>query len=164
MKKFIRPLLLGLLAVFFLIQFYRPARNLSNIQTHHVSTKYTVPAEVEAILQSACYDCHSNQTQYPWYAEIQPVAYWLAGHVNEGKRKLNLSEFTNRKVSWQNHKFEEILEVMEEGNMPLDSYTWTHGEARLSEQQVKTLVTWVQSNMDLLRAQYPADSLIYKKK
>jgi hypothetical protein len=164
MKKFIRPLLLGLLALIILIQLYRPSRNLSDTQTHHVATKYPVSHDVDAILHAACYDCHSNRTQYPWYAEIQPVAYWMAGHVNEGKRKLNLSEFTHRKVSWQNHKFEEIIEVMEEGNMPLNSYTWTHGDARLNEQQIKNLIAWAQTNMDSLRAQYPADSLIYKRK
>ncbi|MBC7776393.1 MAG: heme-binding domain-containing protein [Phycisphaerae bacterium] len=164
MKKYIRPLLYGLLALLVLAQFYRPTRNLSNDQANHVSTKYPVPADVEAILKPACYDCHSNQTQYPWYAEVQPVASWLANHVAEGKRKLNFSTFTNRKIAVQNHKFEEIIEMVKEEDMPLSSYTWIHGDARLSEQQRQTLVAWAQMNMDSLAAQYPADSLVLKRK
>jgi len=164
MKKYVRPLLYGLLALLVLAQLYRPTRNLSNDQTSHVSTKYPVPTEVEAILKPACYDCHSNLTAYPWYAEIQPVASWLAGHVDEGKRKLNFSTLTKRSIAVQNHKFEEIIEMVKEGEMPLNSYTWTHGDARLSEQQRQTLVAWAQANMDSLRATYPADSLIMKRK
>ncbi|MFN0176611.1 MAG: heme-binding domain-containing protein [Saprospiraceae bacterium] len=164
MKKYVRPLLYGVLALLVLAQFYRPTRNLSNDQTHHVSTKYPVPAEVEAILNPACYDCHSNQTAYPWYAEIQPVASWLANHVGGGKRKLNFSTLTNRSIAVQNHKFEEIIEMVKEGNMPLNSYTWIHSDARLSEQQRQTLVDWAQANMDSLSAKYPADSLVLKRK
>ena len=164
MKKHVRQLLYGLLALLVLAQLYRPTRNLSNDQTNHVSTKYPIPADVEAILKPGCYDCHSNLTTYPWYAEIQPVASWLANHLEEGKRKLNLSSFTNRSVAVQNHKFEEIIEMVKEGEMPLKSYTWTHGDARLSEQQKQTLVAWAQTNMDSLSAQYPADSLVLKRK
>lgn len=164
MKKYLRPALYGLLALLVLAQFYRPARNLSNDQTNHVSTKYPLPAEVESILKSACYDCHSNLTRYPWYAEVQPVASWLANHVNEGKRELNFSAFTQRKIAIQNHKFEEIMEQVKEGEMPLGSYTWVHRDAALSEQQRQTLVSWAQSNMDSLKAHYPADSLVLRRK
>lgn len=164
MKKFIRPLLIGLLALLVLAQLYRPERNLSNEQAHHVSTKYPIPAEVEAILQPACYDCHSNLTRYPWYANVQPVASWLANHVQEGKKHLNFSEFTHRRIAVQNHKFEEIIEMVKEGEMPLDSYTWTHGDAKLSQEQRQVLVAWAQANMDTLRAQYPADSLVLRRR
>lgn len=163
MKKYLRPLLYGFLALLTLAQFYRPARNLSDDQTYHISTKYPVPAEVEAILQPACYDCHSNLTRYPWYANVQPVASWLASHTDEGKKHLNFSAFTNRRIAVQNHKFEEIIEMVKEGSMPLNSYTWTHGDARLSDQQRQTLVAWAQSNMDSLQAQYPADSLVMRR-
>jgi len=164
MKKYLRPVLLTLLAALLLMQFYRPARNQSNDQTHHVSTKYPVPAEVESILQSACYDCHSNQTRYPWYANVQPVASWLAGHVNEGTKHLNFSAWTNRRAAVQNHKFEEIIESQETQWMPLKSYTWTHGDARLSDQQRQALKDWAKSCVDSLSARYPADSLVLKRK
>lgn len=164
MKKYVRPLLYGLLALLVLAQLYRPARNLSNEQSNHVSTKYPVPTEVQSILSVACDDCHSNLTRYPWYANVQPISGWLASHVNEGKRHLNLSEFTNRKIAVQNHKFEEIIEMMKEGEMPMASYTWAHTDAKLSEQQRQTLVTWAQANMDSLAANYPADSLVLRRK
>lgn len=164
MKKYLRPLLYGLLTLLVLVQFYRPARNLSNDQSNHVSTLYPVPAEVETILKPACYDCHSNLTEYPWYANIQPVASWLANHVEEGKSELNFSSFTKRRIAGQNHKFEEIIEMVKEGEMPLSSYTWTHTDARLSDQQKQTLIAWAQANMDTLAARYPPDSLVIKRK
>lgn len=164
MKKYLRPVLLGLLALLLLAQFYRPARNLSNDQTNHISNKYPVPDTVETILKAACYDCHSNLTVYPWYAEVQPVASWLANHVNEGKRELNFSAFSQRKVAVQNHKFEEIIEMVNEGEMPMGSYTWIHTDARLSDGQKKILVDWAQANMDSLKLHYPADSLVLRRR
>lgn len=164
MKKYIRPVILGLLGLLLVAQLYHPARNLSNDQRSHVSTAYPVPAEVEQILQPACYDCHSNLTRYPWYADVQPVASWLAWHVNDGKKHLNFSEFTNRRVAIQNHKFEEIIENIKEGEMPLNSYTWTHKDAVLSDAQKQVLITWAQSNMDSLKAHYPADSLVLRRR
>jgi len=163
MKKYVRPLFIGLLALLVLIQFYRPARNNSNDQTHHISNKYPVPAEVEGMLKVACDDCHSNLTRYPWYAYVQPFGLWLDDHVNGGKKHLNFSAFTNRQLAYQFHKFEEIVEEMEEVVMPLNSYTWMHRDAAISEKQRQTLVAWARSNMDSLRAQYPADSLVRRR-
>jgi hypothetical protein len=163
-KKYLKPILLGLLAIFLLSQFIRPAKNQSNERTNDVSQKYPVPDSVQAILKVACNDCHSNATVYPWYAEVQPVAWWLADHVEDGKKKLNFSNFTTPLVAVQNHKFEELIEMVKEGEMPLASYTWIHRDAILSEQQKETLINWAQTNMDSLKAQYPADSLVLRRK
>ncbi len=84
--------------------------------------------------------------------------------MNEGKKHLNFSEFTSRKIAVQNHKFEEIIEMVKEGEMPLGSYTWTHRDAVLSAEQQQTLVNWAQSCMDSLAANYPADSLVLRRK
>jgi NADPH-dependent ferric siderophore reductase len=92
------------------------------------------------------------------------VASWLADHVDEAKRELNFSAFTTRRVAVQNKKFKEIIEQVKESEMPLSSYTWIHGDAKLSEQQRQTLVAWAQMNMDSLAARYPADSLVLKRK
>lgn len=164
MKKYIKPVLIGLAVIFLLAQFIRPEKNLSNDLSNDVSRKYPVPESVKAILKVACDDCHSNHTVYPWYAEIQPVASWLAHHVEEGKSELNLSSFTARRVAVQNHKFEEIIEMVESGEMPLASYTWIHRDAILSEDQKQTLIGWARANMDSLKAQYPADSLVLRRK
>jgi hypothetical protein len=159
-----RKILYALLAVFVALQLYRPAKNQSNDQTHHISTKYAMSDEVKGILKTSCDDCHSNYTVYPWYAEVQPVGIWLAQHVNEGKKHLNFSQFTTKRVAIQNHKFEEMVEMVEEGHMPLGSYLWVHRDAVLSDGQKNTLITWAKTQMDSLRAQYPADSLVLKRK
>lgn len=164
MKKYIKPVLIGLLVIFLLAQFIRPARNLSNDQTNSLTTKYPVPEPVQTILKTTCYDCHSNYTVYPWYANIQPVASWLADHVKEGKGELNFSEFTTRKIAVQNKKFGEIIEMVQEGEMPMSSYTLIHRDAILSDAQQKLLTDWAQSMKDTLKAQYPADSLVLKKR
>ena len=164
MKKYIKPILLGLLAIFVLSQFIRPAQNQSNEGVKDISKKYPIPDSVQAVLKVACFDCHSNYTIYPWYAEVQPVASWLANHVEEGREHLNFSSFTARRVAVQNHKFEEIIEMVKEGEMPLASYTWVHRDAILTEGQRQTLINWAQANMDSLKAQYPADSLVLRRK
>ena len=158
-------ILLGLLAALVVIQFFRPAKNNSNDQQYHLSTKYAVPGEVATILEGACNDCHSNQTRYPWYANLQPVAWWLANHVEEGKQHLNFSNFTSRKIAIQNHKLEEIVEMVESKEMPLPSYTRLgfHAEANLTHAQRQTLINWAKAQMDTLKAHYPADSLILKR-
>ena len=164
MNSLVKKTLLGLLAILVLLQFYRPARNQSNNQAHHLSTKYPMPADVQQLLAAACDDCHSNRTRYPWYAEVQPVGLWLAGHVNEGKKHFNLSEFTTLRAAVQNHKMEELIEMVKAGDMPLKSYTWTHGDARLTQAQRVLLTSWAASIMDTLRANYPPDSLILRRK
>lgn len=166
MKKRTKTILLALAAILLLIQFIHPSRNLSNDQTYAISTKYPVPDDVNAILKVACNDCHSNLTEYPWYANVQPSAWWLNNHVVGGKKGLNFSEFTKRPVAVQNHKFEEIIEMVKEKNMPLGSYTWLglHPQARLTDEQRATLTGWAQANMDSLKANYPADSLVLKRR
>lgn len=164
MKKYVKPVLLGLLVILLLAQFVRPEKNRSNDLTNDISKKYPVPESVQAILKVSCNDCHSNFTVYPWYAEVQPVAVWLANHVQEGKEHLNFSDFTARPVAVQNHKFEEIIEMVKEGEMPLNSYTWIHRDAILTEQQKQALIGWAEMNMDSLKAQYPADSLVMPRR
>jgi Haem-binding domain len=161
----IKKILLGLAAVLVIIQFIRPAKNDSNDESKGVSTKYNVPTDVAAILKVACNDCHSNKTEYPWYANVQPVLWWLDHHIDEGKRELNFSTLAGRKIAIQNHKFEEIIEMVEKKEMPLPSYTnfGLHAGANLTEAQRQTLITWAKTNMDSLKAQYPADSLILKR-
>lgn len=160
-----KKILLALLVILVLIQFIKPERNLSNDDTYGVATKYPMPEDVKTLLKGACNDCHSNLTEYPWYANVQPTAWWLANHVNEGKEHLNFSNFTKLPVAVQNHKFEEIIETVKEGEMPLGSYTWfgLHPSAKLTDEQRAVITGWAQANMDSLKAQYPADSLVLKK-
>lgn len=164
MKKHYKKILYALLVILVLAQFIRPAQNRSNDQIYHFSTQYPIPDSVQAILEVACYDCHSNYTRYPWYAGVQPVAAWLANHVNEGKRELNFSSFTTRRIAVQNHKLEEVIELVREGEMPLPSYTWVHRDAILSKAQKDLIIRWAQATMDTLKMRYPPDSLVLRRK
>ncbi len=160
MKKKFKRLFLVLLAAFIIIQFFRPAKNISTgISANDITTKYAVPQNVQTILKTSCYDCHSNNTVYPWYSNIQPVAWWLNHHIDEGKRELNFSEFATYKIGRQYKKLEEINEQVKEGEMPLESYTLIHGNAKLSEQQKLSLANWVVALRDSIKTQYPEDSL-----
>ena len=162
----LKKTLLALVAVLVIIQFFRPKRNDSDDNTHHLSNKYAIPANVSTILSGACNDCHSNKTEYPWYAGVQPVAWWLAGHVNDGKRHLNFSAFTNRPLAYQNHKFEEIVEMVKEKEMPLPSYTWMglHPDAHLTDEDRNEIISWASAQMDTLKKNYPPDSLVMRRR
>lgn len=161
-----KKVLIGLGLILVVIQFFRPEKNLSDDQRFDVSTKYLIPDSVQAILKVACNDCHSNRTEYPWYAEIQPFAWWLNYHVTDGKGHLNYSDFTSLQIAVQNHKFEETIEMVKEGEMPLASYTWLglHAGAKLTDTQRQLIVSWAEAQMDSLKAQYPPDSLVLKRR
>ncbi len=163
MKKYIRPVLLTLLVALLLLQFVRPAKNQSNESSNDISRVFPVPASVAATLRTACYDCHSNSTTYPWYAHLQPVGLWLDGHVNEGKGHLNFSEFAAYQLPRQYHKLEEIEEMVQEGEMPLNSYTFIHHNAALSPAQQTELVAWAAALRNTLEAHHPMDSLVRKR-
>ena len=159
----LKKILLVFLCLVVLIQFIRPAKNLSADQSKDVTTLYTMPDDVKAIFDRACNDCHSNKTVYPWYAELQPVGWWLSNHVNDGKRHFNLNNFTTWPAARQKKKLEECMEQIRNDEMPLDSYTWIHKNAILSEPDKQKVYTWCQSVIDSLKAKYPPDSLILKK-
>jgi Haem-binding domain len=160
MKKFFKRFFLVLLLAFVVIQFFRPAKNIAaSISANDITAKYAIPQDVQAVLKTSCYDCHSNNTNYPWYNNIQPVAWWLANHVKEGKKELNFSEFATYRIGRQYRKLEEINKEIEEGEMPLESYTVIHGNAKLNEQQKINVTNWVNALRDSIKAQYPEDSL-----
>lgn len=160
MKKLLKSIGWILLVLIVVIQFFRPAKNLeAAINANHVSIKYPISTDVNTILERACYDCHSNNSKYPWYFNIQPVGIWMNNHIVDGKRELNFSEYTNKRLRFQYHKMEEVIEQVKKGEMPLDSYTWTHKDAILSADEKTKLMDWAKSVMDSLEAHYPIDSL-----
>ena len=164
LKKILKRTFQILLLAFIVIQFIRPAKNKAEgISDNDISKKYPVPEDVQTILKTSCNDCHSNNTVYPWYANVQPVAWWLDSHIKDGKKHLNFSEFTNGPIRRQYKKLEEINEQVKKDEMPLDSYLWIHKYAKLSDQQKLILATWVTAVRDSIKANYPADSLVRKK-
>jgi hypothetical protein len=159
----IKKLLLALLVVLLVLQDFRPEKNNSGNKENDISSLYPVPTNVEQILTKACNDCHSNNTVYPWYAEIQPVAWWLDDHVKDGKKHLNFNEFASYKLAKQYHKLEEVFDEVKGGEMPLESYTVVHGDAKLTEAERSVLMDWSVAVRDTMKARFPADSLILKK-
>ena len=138
--------LLVLLVVFVIAQFFGPDRNKGDIKSVEPFLAETTPnAEVSSVLKETCFDCHSSFTRYPWYDKITPVNYWLAGHVEDGKKHLNFSEWSDYSVKKKDHKLEELIEMVEEKEMPLPSYTWTHSDANLSDDQIEAVISWAES-------------------
>lgn len=162
----LKKILIGLLILLVLIQFFQPEKNDSNDLTFDISKKYDIPSDLNHLFQVSCNDCHSNKTEYPWYASVQPVAWWINDHVEHGKKDLNFSKFTNLPLFVQNHKFEEMIEMVDEKEMPLPSYTnfGLHPEANLSDEQRKMITDWAKTQMEYLKTNYPADSLVFPKK
>lgn len=163
MKTF-KMVLAALLVVFIVIQFFHPAKNISAAHPPtDISTAYNEPDNVHAILNKACNDCHSNNTRYPWYNNVQPIAWWLHSHVQDGKHGLNFNEFTTYRISKQYHRMQDIIDEVKEGDMPLSSYTIIHTDARLTDQEKATLTNWANSIRATIKAKYPADSLVRKR-
>lgn len=141
--KIIKKILLFLLVVFVLAQLFGPEKNegkLESMDSFYAETN--PPDDVKLILKESCNDCHSDVTRYPWYNNITPVNFWMAEHVKDGKKHFNISGWENNSVKKKDHKFEELIEMVEEKEMPLPSYTWTHTEAKLTDTQIKSMVEW----------------------
>lgn len=160
----IKKILLVLLAALLIIQLFHQKKNKSEgPQPNYIGNVYAVPDDVKAILSKACNDCHSNNTVYPWYSKVQPVDWWMNRHIIDGKKHLNFDEYTNRTAFSQFHKMEETIEMIKEGEMPLNSYTWIHKDAKLTAEEKAKVIDWAGSVMDTMRARYPADSLVRKR-
>lgn len=160
----IRKILWLLLIVFIVLQAFRPAKNNSGDTSKDISLSYSVPDSVAKIFDKACNDCHSNNTRYPLYAEVQPLGWWLNDHVKDGKKHFNLNEFSGYRIARQYKKLEECIEQVKEGEMPLESYTVIHSEARLTDAEKQTLYNWCEAVRDSIKSKYPADSLVIKRK
>lgn len=163
MKSILKKAFWLLLVIFVVIQFFRPTKNIASaLSANDISTKYNVPADVKNILQTSCSDCHSNNTTYPWYSNIQPVAWYLNDHVQDGKRHLNFSEFATYRIGKQYRKLEEVSHEIEDGEMPMTSYKLIHGNAKLNDAQKATIYKWVNELRDSIKANNPEDSLVRK--
>lgn len=166
MKKVLKGILLILLTTFVIIQFFRPQKNISDsssLLANDIGKQYLVPDDVQQILQTSCYDCHSNSTMYPWYSKVQPIAWWLNNHIAEGKKEINFSEFASYRIGRQYKKLEEIVKQVKEDEMPLSSYTLLHKNAILTVPQKLKITNWAAALRDTIKANNPPDSLIIKR-
>ena len=146
MSTLAKRILLGLLGVFLVMQFFRINKTNPPVDDSKDFLKRTnAPVQVTQLISTACYDCHSHQTNYPWYTNVAPVSWWIKNHIDEGREHLNFSTWMDYDLKKRDHKLEECIEEVEEGKMPLDSYTWLHKGAKLDEAQKTMLVTWFSS-------------------
>ena len=162
--KILKGIGIGLILLLFGIQFFHTKKNISADYTNDISKIFPVPDSIALILKNSCNDCHSNYTEYPWYSKIQPIDWWLQNHINDGKRSLNFSRFSEYRIYRQYDKLEEITKLLKEDEMPLPSYLLIHRNSKLNEAQKIQLSLWAQSLCHSLEAKYPKDSLVNPKK
>jgi hypothetical protein len=162
--KLLRRAFFFAVAVLIVIQFFRPAKNRWNGPAgNEIQKQFLVPSEVQEVIRNACYDCHSNNTHYPWYAEVMPVGWLLASDIQEGKSELNFDEFGSYRRMRQYRKFREIQEQIEEREMPLPAYVMMHSKADLSAETKTLLINWTIAMRDSMKAHFPIDSLEPKR-
>lgn len=138
-----KKILVVLLVAFIILQFFRidktnpaptPGMDFLNIKK--------TPETTAKLIRNGCYDCHSNETKYPWYSNVQPVAWFLKDHIEEGRKELNFSNFATYEPKRQAKKLEEAAELIEKGEMPLESYVLMHPEAKFTDAEKKQLIDY----------------------
>jgi len=141
MKRILKILGYVLVITLIVMQFFRPDKNEGGYESISNFEKDTrVSDEVLSILKKNCFDCHTNQTRYPWYAEVAPISYWLNDHIINGKKHFNMSEWNAYSEKKKSKKMDELIEEVKEGEMPLNFYTWIHGS--ITEEEKDILVQW----------------------
>ncbi len=149
--KYTWLILIFLLIVFVGIQFIPTKLNQSNeISSDDITTAYHVPDTIQNILKTSCYDCHSNNTKYPWYNNVQPVRWLLQRHIEEGKAELNFSEFGSYSKRRQKSKLKSMLNEVKDNKMPLWSYTIIHRNAKITKKEKSELIKWINKLKDSL--------------
>ena len=143
MRLFIKILVVIGIVTFIVMQFFQPEKNVGEITQNHIFKQEQLPENVHQIFQNACIDCHSNNTDYPWYNNIAPVSWMLKKHVTEGKNELNFSEWGELDAYDKIGALEDIRQEVERKTMPLKSYTAVHRDAKLNDEQRAALIAWI---------------------
>lgn len=138
-----KKILLSLAVILIIIQFFTIDKTTpSTSPSSDFLVVTNLPTNIATILKSACYDCHSYDTQYPWYSNIAPVSWFLKKHINDGRHELNFSIWDDYTTKRKDHKLEEASELILEKDMPLPPYTWLHEKAQLSENERTLIANW----------------------
>ncbi len=139
----IKKIVIGCIALLVIIQFIRIDKtNPAVVIENDFIVQTNPPEHIQTILKTSCYDCHSNESTYPWYTNVAPISWWVKQHINEAREELNFSEWGTFNAKRQKHKLEECFEMIEENEMPLPSYLIVHSEAKLTTEQKNELVAW----------------------
>jgi hypothetical protein len=150
--KYLKITAVILFVAFVAIQFYRPDfTNPPVVESENLLSANYVPENVKAILIRSCGDCHSNETNYPWYSQIAPSSWFLADHIDQGRSEMNFSKWNTYDARRKDHKLDELCEMVEAREMPLPSYLWIHWDAKLSDEEIKTLCDWSNAEREKLK-------------
>ncbi len=143
MKKALKIIAIVAVIALVAIQFFRPDRtNPPIVEADTLQASMQVPEQIDAILARSCVDCHSNKTVYPWYSNVAPISWWLANHISEARRELNMSVWNTYSPKKKSKKLEEMCEQVDKGEMPLPSYLWIHRDAMLRAGESKVICSW----------------------
>lgn len=146
-----KKILIVIVIVLVIGQFIQPPHNNGNAEAAtDITHVVPVPDTVLHMLQTSCYDCHSNHTTYPWYSKITPVNWWLNSHIEDGKKELNFTTFANGTFKRKTKKMQATAEEIKKHDMPLDSYLWIHTNSRLTDEQRKMLMDWAEASKQQL--------------
>ena len=141
--KAVKKILIAFAMVFIAIQFIPtgiPENKPDDKKSIGNSNLVTGP--VMDLLRKSCFDCHSNQVQFPWYSMLAPSSWLLAGHINDGKSQLNFSEWEDYSNRKKIGLLQGIKDEVGSGNMPLKSYLLIHRDAKLNSEEISVLLTW----------------------
>jgi hypothetical protein len=148
MKRILRVALMAVLFAVIVTSFIPVDRQTASVDGEMSFENYSNGnEEMYNLVKTACYDCHSNETEYPWYSNVSPAKFILQDHINEGRHEFNFSEWGTMPLKDRNHILEECAEEVEEKEMPLKGYALLHGDANLSNQQRSELANYFLSLM-----------------
>lgn len=148
MRKVLKITGLILIVGFIVIQFFQPAANTSDNRSGLITQQAQMPENIKSIFENACLDCHSNNTNYWWYNKISPVSWLVNNHITEGKKELNLSEWSEMDIYDKLSTLEDIGKEVEQKKMPLKSYSFIHKQAKLTDEQIKEIVAWTEKHSE----------------
>jgi hypothetical protein len=151
MKRIIKWVIVALVALFAALQLAQPARTNPPVKTDFLKAT-AAPPDVAAMFRAACYDCHSDETRWPWYSYVAPMSWQIADDVNHGRRHVNLSEWPADKPDTARKKIEDMSDEIDDGDMPMKKYTLIHKDARLTPQQRDTLTQWLNDQPSAMKA------------
>lgn len=155
-KITLKKIVLTVLALLIIFQLFRIDKTTKPVDpTTDILSVIKPTSEIAGILKTSCYDCHSNQPTYPWYTNVAPLSWWIKHHINEGSHHLNFSEWGTYSKKRKDHKLEECTEMIEEGEMPMTSYTLIHSNAKLNDSQKTLLINWFKSLRDSIKVRNP---------
>lgn len=137
---------IGLVIILALMQFKQIDKTNPEYNEAEDFITITQPSEeIATLIKAACYDCHSHQAKYPWYSNVAPISWMVEHHIEEGREHLNFSEWGSYDTKKANHKLEECIEEIEEGEMPMKPYVVMHSEVKMSKEQKKALMAFFQT-------------------